>query len=372
MDPSLDEQILDAIELFHYSYKFRESVFAIVVHSSDALRLVLPDLKVLQSSRIGTCILARSDPRLERQLKRWNLRGYDFDYRKISLKDPAQDTLPLDIINKEMDQGSIPVLAFEDLEKVGFAPCRFYDSALMAASRIRARKVFFPGPYTGLEVDGEFLSHPSYSEVQSILDKNQKLNMDPLFLRYLTDKQKELGMDLIVLSAQSGSLFQEIFSHRGSGTLFSSEYRSVFRQALPADVSDIALVMKPYIKAGAILPVTESQIFDTLKDYYVYTVNGQVVASAKLTDYGASCEIGKICTLPRYQRKGRARAITERVIELARSKKKTSVFSLSTQERMFVFFRQLGFTEVPREELPEDWKKGYDFARPSRAFRLAL
>ena len=38
MEPSLEEQILSAVELFHYSYKFRESIFAIVVDGLETLR----------------------------------------------------------------------------------------------------------------------------------------------------------------------------------------------------------------------------------------------------------------------------------------------------------------------------------------------
>ena len=208
--------------------------------------------------------------------------------------------------------------------------------------------------------------------MEKLLSSPAETNLSREFLAYLAVKQSAYTFDIILLEAKVGTLFQEIFSHRGAGTLFSREYSNVFRQAKPSDTSDIALLMKPYIRNGAILSVTEDKIIESLNDYYVYTVNGQIVATAKLTDYGESSEIGKICTLPRYQRKGRARAISEKIIELAKSRGKKWVFSLSTQEKMFVFFRQLGFLEVPREELPDEWKKGYDFSRPSRSFRLDL
>jgi N-acetylglutamate synthase-like GNAT family acetyltransferase len=371
MDPSLDEQILNAIELFHYSYKFRDSTFAIVVHDIETLRSILPDIRVFQSSRIKTIICARASTELEERLGRWRLRGHAFEYHHLGAGQTLAD-LPKQLVELGMLSGQVPVVAFEDQETVSFSPCRFYDLALASAELFEARKIFFPGPFHGLLVDGECRSHPSPAEVHELLAGNAVLNMSRAFLEYVSRELAETKIEIVVLEAKAGALFQEVFSHRGAGTLFTSEYPTTFRRACPSDVADIALVMKPYIKAGFILPVTEPQIFDSLNDYYVYTMNGQIVASAKLSEYGECAEVGKICTLPRYQRKGRARAITEKVIEVARHAGKRWVFSLSTQDRMFVFFRQLGFREIPREELPAAWQADYNFSRSSRAFRLDL
>jgi len=373
MDSPLDEQILNAIELFHYSNKFRNTVFAIIVNGADSLRTLLSDLRVLQSSHIRTVVFSRASAHLERKIKDWKKRGHNFTYIELPLvsndsKGTADVSMPAFLIAEE----TIPVVAFTDSEKLSFVPCIFYDSALHCAKNLSARKIIFPGPFPGLTVNNECLSHPSSEEVQRIITENDNLNLDRLFLAYVESKQNEIGADIIILEEKAGILFQEIFTHRGAGTLLSHDYPNKFRQAIPTDVADIALLMKPYIKQGSILPVSELQIFDELKNYYVYTVNDQVVASAKLTPFGDAGEIGKICTLPRYQRKGRARAITEKIIEVARKKKLSSVFSLSTQDRMFIFFRQLGFKEVDRESLPDVWKRSYDFSRPSKAFRLTI
>jgi len=48
------------------------------------------------------------------------------------------------------------------------------------------------------------------------------------------------------------------------------------------------------------------------------------------------------------------------------------VFALSINEKMWTFFKNLGFSEVERKELPQQWQNQYDFSRPSRAFRLVL
>ncbi len=371
MDHSLEEQILNSIELFHYSYKFRESTFGIIVDSSETLESILPDIRVLQSSRIRTVIFCRADAMLEEHVKRWKQRGHNFEYLQIG-QDHSPDEIPKRVVKLSMTSGEVPVIAFEDKETLSFTPCRFYDRAIQGAHFLGARKVFLPGPYAGLTVNGKFHSHPKPAEVHELIAGTAQLNLSREFLAYIAAKLLETKIELIVLEARVGTLYQEVFSHRGVGTLFAEEYPAQFRSALPSDVGDIALLMKPYIKIRQILAVTESQIFDTLDGYCVHTMNGQLVATAKLTDYGDCAEIGKICTLPRYQHKGRARALTEWIIHKAKQQGKRWVFSLSTQGRMFVFFRQLGFNEVPREDLPQAWKVGYDFQRPSRAFRLDL
>jgi N-acetylglutamate synthase-like GNAT family acetyltransferase len=132
------------------------------------------------------------------------------------------------------------------------------------------------------------------------------------------------------------------------------------------------LLMSPSIKAGNVLSVSEEAVAHDIDQFYVYCVNDAIIASAKLIDYGAAAELGKFCTLPRYRGRGRARKLARNLIQRAREEGKVYVFGLSTSKEMWDFFKDLGFTETPRETLPDDWKRNYDFNRPSRAFRLDL
>ena len=44
----------------------------------------------------------------------------------------------------------------------------------------------------------------------------------------------------------------------------------------------------------------------------------------------------------------------------------------SIEPKMWQFFLGLGFVEIDRATLPEEWQKGYDLSRPSKGFRLDL
>jgi N-acetylglutamate synthase-like GNAT family acetyltransferase len=59
-------------------------------------------------------------------------------------------------------------------------------------------------------------------------------------------------------------------------------------------------------------------------------------------------------------------------VEAARQQGFRGVFALSLDERMWDFFRELGFREVPRETLPGAWAAQYDMRRPSRAFAKTM
>ena len=109
-----------------------------------------------------------------------------------------------------------------------------------------------------------------------------------------------------------------------------------------------------------------------IRSFMVYSVNDQIIAAAALIEYGDAYELGKLCTLPRFQARGRARALVRALLDKARQDGKKSVFALTVQPYVGEFFERIGFKSVERESLPESWRSGYDFSRPSRAYSYSL
>jgi amino-acid N-acetyltransferase len=167
-------------------------------------------------------------------------------------------------------------------------------------------------------------------------------------------------------------VFEEVFTHAGSGTLFTEDYPNILRPAIEGDVREIMAIMQPYVAEGALKPVTEEELLKVVRSFMVYSVNGQIVCAAALIPYGNSCELGKLCTLPRFQARGRARALVLALIDEARKQGRDAIFALTVQPYVGEFFEKLGFVQVPREELPDEWKKGYDFSRPSKGYSYKL
>ncbi len=154
--------------------------------------------------------------------------------------------------------------------------------------------------------------------------------------------------------------------------LFNQEERALIRRARHRDVTDIGLLFRMEIEEGRILPVDENEVDANIEAYWVYEIDGLLVGAARLKRYGEWAELAQFATLRRYRGKGRARELALRLMEEAGAQGVRRLFALSVDERMWHFFVSLGFQPAAREELPEAWRRQYDFSRPSRAFTREL
>lgn len=367
MTRSVETQLLDALELFQYSYRFRHSLFVLMLHPEVALSDILGDLKLLQSSHISLMLVCRNFSGLKESLDKLTERGLPFWFLAASSTSPISDTAQ-EQTRLQLKQDAIPVLAFA--EAAGQPAASLCAHAVAVAAAYDADRLFYISKERGVLLDGVMQSHLAPDEVAGILEDRDELNLDPELLKQLHQANKEHGFEIAILDGTPGSLFQEIFTHKGRGTLLTDDYPNVIRRGKLSDVFAVSRLLRPYIENGTILPVTEDEIAEHIASYYVYTVNDALVAAAQLIDYGNACALSKFCTLPRYQGKGRARQLAKKMISTARRRGKEYVFALSISPPMWTFFTKLGFSEVPRESLPGEWRKDYDFARPSKAFAL--
>lgn len=367
-DSSLEKQMLNAIELFHYSYRFRESLFVLVLEKGVEFREIMADLRLLSTSHIRIVILAVDDGQLRTTLDAWNLRGTKFCYHDLGTKDFNDSNL---IPNKTSSE-QIPVYGVQPNGTESIV-AQTDQLALELATHFEAKRIYFlSSKKKGLRINDKFYSHLSSEEIANFLQQGAQMNIDRSRLQFFLENNQRFGIEFVLLQGESGGLFQEIFTHRGVGTLLTNAYTNVIRKAEWSDITDIFLLIKHHVHTGAILPLSEAEIGQMLDRFFVYSVNHSIVAVAKLNDYGDCAELGKFATLPRYQGKGRAFELAEYMIQIAREENKKMLFALSTVPKMWHFFAKLGFYKTERENLPISWKENYDFSRPSKAFRLDL
>ena len=379
MDP-VETQMLSALELLHYGNRFRGQLFALYLDDEIELSDIITDLRVMQAAQIKVIIFCSHYSTLAAEIEEWNLRGTRMRYfQQVDEGEVSgsRSGLLRDALRTEIT----PVIALEEpqVKELTSAPAvptprerQFQLLALNAAERLHASKFFIVAPVRGLEVDGSLQSHPSSAEVQAFLGGTAKLNIGIEQLAFIHEQNVKRGIEIVLLEGKPGVLFQEVFSHRGKGTLFTKDYPNIVRRGRLSDVMDLAILMKPNISAGVLLPITEDEIAKEIEKFFLYTVNGAVVAASKLVDYGEAAELAKFTTLPRYQGRGRAKQLATLMIDEAKALGKKFVFSLSIEPKMWQFFLGLGFEEVSREELPLEWQQGYNLSRPSKAFRMYL
>lgn len=369
--PLIDSQILSTLELLHYCRRFEDALFAFSFRDPAHCSTLLMDLRVVLASRIRQVIFSPADAELEHTFATWRTAGDKLAVVSASI-DELQSVSFISGLRALLKQGDAPLVSLrnfptESLER------RAVEKAIVECSvALGASKMFFPGEVEGLTINGVFKSYPSNQDVHQAIADEAELNISPRRLQFLIDQQEQHGIDVVLVGARRGAVFEEVFTHAGSGTLFTREYPNILRQAEASDVRDIMAIMQPYVSEGFLKPVTEEELLSIIRAFTVYSVNGQIVCAAALRDFGEASELVKLCTLPRYQARGRARALVRALLDEARNRGQHYVFALTVQGYVGEFFERVGFAPVDRAELPEAWKEGYDFSRPSRAYLYRL
>jgi amino-acid N-acetyltransferase len=370
-DDNIDAQMLQTLELLHYCRRFAGKLFAFVFERSQFCEELLVDLRVLHAASIRQVMFCAAEPGLLDKLELWNRSGHKFLVIEAGL-DELRAAAFIGRLQRTLAEGCLPLVALQDYPaEESPAQLEGVEAIMHCAVCLGAVKVFFPGEETGLQLDGRFRSYPTVEELEHAVESGQTSNLSPARLELLLRQQSLHAVDMVLAQAKRGSIFREVFTHSGSGTLLTREYPNILRPARETDVRDIMAMMAPYIEDGSIKAVSEDALLESIPSFTVYSVNDQIVAAAALIEHGDCYELATRCTLPRYQARGRARDLVRALQNRARTDGKRALFALTVQSFVGEFFERLGFVPIEREQLPACWQEGYDFSRPSKAYWYA-
>jgi len=368
-------ELFRALELAHYAARFRERTFVIALADVSAFRELLLDIKVLLGYGIRLAfVLPDPDYSVERIIAESNKRGTRF---RLSLLTDlmAQPGDPLgsfnfDRLQATLSGGQTPVIAHH----LDIPPAEREATARALAGqvalRLHAHKLFLVAAELADLIRASTRSHVVRNDMAALRERVGP--GDAAILDFVSAMIEQGIPDVVLLEPQAAALFHEVFTHDGAGLLFNQTRFAQIRQAQVRDVTDIMLLLRPEIDAGRILPTDENAIERDIRFYYVYEIDGVLVGLARLKVWGEQAEVAQFATLARYRGKGRAKELAQHLVEAARQQGFRGVFALSLDERMWDFFRELGFREVPRETLPGAWAAQYDMRRPSRAFAKTM
>jgi len=154
-----------------------------------------------------------------------------------------------------------------------------------------------------------------------------------------------------------------------------TEYQNgVTRQAVLSDVASIWATLQEPMATGSVLPITFDYLRQHVSDFVVFCTEGKVVGFTAMKYYASSntAELCKIVTSPEYRGRGIAKKLVVRAILQGMKEQLDDVFALSLDPAMIHVFKSLGFQEVSRLRLPEEWLANYDLSRPSQGFQFVL
>ncbi len=157
------------------------------------------------------------------------------------------------------------------------------------------------------------------------------------------------------------ALLTEIFSHEGFGTMvYSNEYQQI-RRVFKKDVRGIMSLIRQSVDNEELVSRTRSEILENLEDYWVLEIDRQLVACVALHVHGpeAAGELACLYVSKHHENQGHGRKLMAFTETLARQKKLTALFALSTQAYSYLQ-QKGGFVEAPLDILPAARRARYE------------
>ena len=125
----------------------------------------------------------------------------------------------------------------------------------------------------------------------------------------------------------------------------------MIRKATLQDASQIHQLLLVYVEDGLVLPRSLMDIFEAIRDFYVFVEDDRVIGAAALSIYREDlAEVRSLVVDENYGGHGIGRRLVEACISEARQLGIGRVFALTYQQ---TFFEKLGFGVIEKSELPQ-------------------
>ncbi len=116
------------------------------------------------------------------------------------------------------------------------------------------------------------------------------------------------------------------------------------------DAKDIQKLINTYAKKDLMLPKSIVDIYEKLRDFYVYRINGKLAGVCALSiSWGDLAELRSLAVGKRYSGKGIGKALVKTCLAEAGELGVKKVFTLTYIPD---FFKKFGFKIVKRDSLP--------------------
>lgn len=131
----------------------------------------------------------------------------------------------------------------------------------------------------------------------------------------------------------------------------NSEPVYITRKANIDDEKEIYNLLEPHAKSGVVLPRSETEIFEGLRDFTVYEASGELLGVAALHIWQEDMvEIRSLVVKEGYERRGIGSALVRACLAEASELGAKYVFALTYGVE---FFKSLDFKVIHKDTLPE-------------------
>ena len=161
-----------------------------------------------------------------------------------------------------------------------------------------------------------------------------------------------------------GSLIEELFTEKGSGTILTEFALENFRKATEEDIKDIYRLLFPLEKRKILIERDLTQIKEMVNQFYVLEHDKKFVGCVSLNSFKDSLELASFSIEPKYQKLGFGEKLLKFCEQEAKKLKYDEIFILTTQSEHW--FAEKGFKEKSKELMPTLKKETYQSERNSK------
>ncbi len=371
-------ELYRALEFSRCADRYRDEVLAVGLSQNTPFSDLILDFKVL-AAHGAKLVITAADPNfeLQREIALSNAHGRDFcliqatEPREVGSYDLS---VSVQQVQAALSCGQTPVIVYHCLTEQTSQIEAVQKLGKQTALDLNAKKVIFISQGAQALEDAMTKTRIQYGEFSAFYDRlaAAKLPEFEKSVRFVEGLLADGIPEVAFIVGKPGQLCREVLTHEGAGILFSNVSRSQIRQAELSDIRDISFQIRPQIEAGRILPVTENEIAQGIRNFWVYEIDGQIVSLLRLKVYGDWAEIATGSTIFRDRGYGRLSEMFVHVLTEAKKRGVKAIFAVGISPKMEKSLIPQGFVERSHEDLPQAWQDQYDKDRPSKAFVLAL
>ncbi len=282
-------------------------------------------------------------------------------------------------IRRQLDQNCIvlmgPVAASVTGESFNLTA---EEIATQVAIKLRADKMIGFTDIGGIvDNDGEIIAELMPNDAEAIM---QQMEQQPgactatLAFLHAAISASRAGIPRchLVSNSMNGALLQELFSRDGIGTQIVTEAAERLRLATINDIGGILDLIRPLEQQGLLVRRSREQLEMEIDQFMLIERDGLVIGCAALYPFPEE-NVGEFACLavhPNYRDADRGTLLLKNIIQLARQRKYSTLFALTT--RSIHWFLEHGFELKDVEDLPAKKQQLYNYQRRSKILALDL
>jgi amino-acid N-acetyltransferase len=130
----------------------------------------------------------------------------------------------------------------------------------------------------------------------------------------------------------------------------ANELGGTFRKPKVTEAERIQALVNYYAKKDEMLPRALNDVYELIRDFYVYVEGGGILGCCALhVDWADLAEIRSLAIVEEHQGRGIGKQLVKLCMDEARELGITKVFALTYKPE---YFGKLGFHEIVKEDLP--------------------